>query len=136
MNIYFAGSIRGGRDDAELYKQMIDFLNEHGTVLTEHLGSTELGDQGEDVSDEDIYDRDIRLIDKADLIVAEVSTPSLGVGYEIGYAESKGKRIVLLHRNTAERTLSAMIGGNEAHPLIRYDGLDDLKPSLIPHFGN
>jgi hypothetical protein len=36
---------------------------------------------------------------EADVIVAEVSTPSLGVGYEIGKAEDMGKRILCLYKN-------------------------------------
>ena len=36
--IYFCGSIRGGRDDAALYKRIIDRLKQYGEVLTEHVG--------------------------------------------------------------------------------------------------
>ena len=39
---YFAGSIRGGRVDAELYQRMIARLKERGTVLTEHVGRPDL----------------------------------------------------------------------------------------------
>ena len=42
MKIYFAGSIRGGRGDADLYAQLVTELKNHGTVLTEHVGSEEL----------------------------------------------------------------------------------------------
>ena len=31
MNIYFSGSIRGGRNDANLYKKIIDYLKTFGT---------------------------------------------------------------------------------------------------------
>ena len=47
MKIYFAGSIRGGRDDQELYSAMIEELQTYGEVLTEHIGSSDLGNQGE-----------------------------------------------------------------------------------------
>ena len=42
MKIYFAGSIRGGRGDAEIYAQIIEFLQGYGEVLTEHIGDTSL----------------------------------------------------------------------------------------------
>ena len=42
MKIYFAGSIRGGRDDAEIYYQIIEFLREYGEILTEHVGKKDL----------------------------------------------------------------------------------------------
>ena len=38
MKIYFAGSIRGGRKDAELYRKVIAALKEKHQVLTEHVG--------------------------------------------------------------------------------------------------
>ncbi|MEI7962017.1 MAG: nucleoside 2-deoxyribosyltransferase [archaeon] len=43
-----------------------------------------------------IFDRDVAWIKEADLVVAEVSMPSVGVGYEIGFAESLGKKIICL----------------------------------------
>ena len=89
MKIYFAGSIRAGRGDQELYHQLIQGLQRYGQVLTEHVGDsslTELGDRGS--SDQGIYARDMGWLAEADLMVAEVSTPSLGVGYELGLAES------------------------------------------------
>ncbi|MFT4949444.1 MAG: hypothetical protein ACI9CA_001582, partial [Natronomonas sp.] len=39
MDIFFSASIRGGRDDATLYREIIDMLGEHGDVLTEHVGA-------------------------------------------------------------------------------------------------
>jgi len=81
MKIYFAGSIRAGRDDQELYQRLIQSLQYHGQVLTEHVGDSNLtqwGDEGP--ADQDIYERDMAWLADADVIVAEVSTASLGVG--------------------------------------------------------
>lgn len=36
--IYFAASIRGGRNDVELYRELIHYMQSHGEVLTEHIG--------------------------------------------------------------------------------------------------
>ncbi len=48
MKIYFAGSIRGGRDDSEIYFKIIEMLQATGAdVLTEHIGSSELTSHGE-----------------------------------------------------------------------------------------
>lgn len=35
--IYFAGSIRGGREDAALYQRIIQYINKTEVVLTEHI---------------------------------------------------------------------------------------------------
>ena len=108
MKIYFAGSIRGGREDKNLYSQIIKNLQKYGTVLTEHIGDQNLTDSGEDLSDKFIYERDLYWIKESDIVVAEVTQPSLGVGYEIGKAEEHGKKILCLYRENNKR-ISAMI---------------------------
>lgn len=126
MKIYFAGSIRGGRDDRELYIKLIQQLSKYGQVLTEHIGDdnlTELGEEG--LSDKWIYIRDMSWIKESDIIVAEVSTPSLGVGYEIGKAEDMNKKILCLYRKQKNKRLSAMIRGNSNMKIIEYETLED-----------
>jgi hypothetical protein len=66
----------------------------------------------------------------ADLVLAEVSTPSLGVGFEIGHALAMGKRVICLHRLGGTGRLSAMIAGNPALSLHPYTGLDAAKGVL------
>jgi 2'-deoxynucleoside 5'-phosphate N-hydrolase len=52
LKIYFAGAIRGGRDDAHIYAKMISFLKGFGEVLTEHVGDKSLTEAGNDRSDD------------------------------------------------------------------------------------
>ena len=111
MTIYFAGSIRGGRGDQALYKQIIDLLRGHGTVLTEHFADETLTSAGEDLDDRAIHDRDLEWLRGSDVLVAEVTTPSLGVGYEIGRAVEWGKPVICLYRPSRDRQLSGMIAG-------------------------
>lgn len=121
MNIYFAGSVRAGRDDQDLYRQLIRGLRGHGRVLTEHVGDpklTELGDDGP--SDPGIYLRDMGWLAESKLMVAEVTVPSLGVGYEIGRAESLGIPVLCLYREREGRRLSAMISGNPRVMVANY----------------
>ena len=40
--VYFAGAIRGGRNDADLYKRLIEYINRTDRVLTEHVGDLSL----------------------------------------------------------------------------------------------
>ncbi|CAI8057982.1 2'-deoxynucleoside 5'-phosphate N-hydrolase 1 [Geodia barretti] len=99
LRIYFAGSIRGGRDDVQLYMKIIRLLQGYGTVLTEHVADERLGAYGEkQISDEEIHKRDFEWLSQSDVMVAEVTQPSLGVGYEIGRAVDMNKRILCLHR--------------------------------------
>ena len=114
MKIYFAGSIRGGREDKELYLSIIDELRKYGTVLTEHVSNKNLTDQGEvEFTVEYIFDRDVSWLKECDIVVAEVTIPSLGVGYEIGLAESVNKPIVCFYRQLEGKSLSARISGNK-----------------------
>ena len=111
MTIYFAGSIRGGRGDQAIYEEIIDRLRRYGTVLTEHVGDVNLSLGGENAADCDIHDRDLDWLRSADVLVAEVTTPSLGVGYEIGRAVEWGKRVICLYRPADGKRLSGMIAG-------------------------
>ena len=51
MRIYFAGSIRGGRDDVQLYLKIVKLLQRYGTVLTEHVADPQLESCGNDWAD-------------------------------------------------------------------------------------
>ena len=96
MRIYFAGAIRGGREDWLLYRNIIKLLETYGTVLTEHVGNSDLEITGENLSDKHIHDRDLNWLMSCDCLVAEVTRPSLGGGYEIGKATEWRKRVRVL----------------------------------------
>ena len=128
MKIYFAGSIRGGREDAALYLQIIEYLKTFGEVLTEHIGDQNLSDLGDDgPTDKFIHDRDLAWLQSADILIAEVSTVSMGVGYEIGRAVESGKKVLCLFRNKPGKNLSAMIAGCPELTLVNYDDLEGAK---------
>ena len=126
MKIYFAGAIRGGRDDAALYHAIVEQLRNFGEVLTEHVADTELGVLGQDIGDQNIHDRDLDWLEAADVLVAEVTTPSLGVGYEIGKATEWGKRVLCLYRPSEGRALSAMIAGCPKVIVCEYQSVTEL----------
>ena len=131
MKIYFAGSIRGGREDQKLYFDIIQYLQSFGKVLTEHVGQEYLNEAGEEnINDNDIYDRDIKWLTESNIVIAEVTNPSLGVGYEISKALELNKKIICLYRNNQNKSLSAMINGNKALTIINYEYLEDLKKEI------
>ena len=134
MKIYFAGSIRGGRVDFALYLEIIKQLNTYGQVLTEHIGDYQLSSRGESRSDEEIHDRDLAWLKEADCLVAEVTTPSLGVGYEIARAIGWRKRILCLFRPSDDRVLSGMIAGSREVNVREYQTMADLKTILAEFF--
>lgn len=128
MKIYFAGSIRGGRGDAEIYYALISYLGSFGRVLTEHVGDPGLTAKGDDgPNDRYIYDRDMRWLVSSDIVVAEVSMPSLGVGYEVGWAAAQGKPVLCLYRPSPDRELSAMIAGSDKVAVYAYASVDQAR---------
>lgn len=129
--IYFAGSIRGGRRDAKLYKKIIDELKTYGTVLTEHIGSQGMHSEK---SDHEIHDQDMRWLIESDILIGEVTTPSLGVGYEIGHAVAMEKSVVCLYRDLGEARLSAMIGGSPGISCHKYRDFEDIRRFLMDLF--
>lgn len=132
MKIYFAGSIRGGRQDADRYLQIINYLKTFGEVLTEHVGDPKLTSVGDDgPGDKFIHDRDVEWLKAADAIVAEVSTVSMGVGYEIGRAVEMGKPVLCLFRESADFNLSAMIAGCKDLDLAYYSEFQDVKKTVM-----
>ena len=126
MNIYFCGSIRGGRDLASVYKGLIGMLGTYGRVLTEHLGSDEEIERKDRIlTDHEIHDRDMQWITASDVLVAEVTVPSLGVGYEIGRAIEMGKPVLCLFQEGSKHVLSAMIAGSDRVKTGYYGNLEE-----------
>ena len=120
MEIYFAGSIRGAEADKSIFKRFIAHLTKHGKVLTEHSFDFDYKQEIKQ-DDQKIFELDTGWLKDADALVAEVSSPSLGVGYEIGLFEAMGKPILCLYRRQEGRRLSAMIGGNRKLRNVEYD---------------
>jgi len=134
MRIYFAGSIRGGRSDWSLYREIIELLAAYGEVLTEHIGGSELSITGEDLLDKEIHARDLDWLKSCDCLVAEVTRPSLGVGYEIGKATEWKKEVLCLYRRSVTPHLSAMIAGCDHVALQSYEDIEELKPFFARYF--
>lgn len=116
--VYFAGSIRGGRADAELYKRVIEYIKRGNIVLTEHIGDLSLS-KVED-SDVAIYEQDTAWLKESDIVIAECTTTSLGVGYELGFAEAHGIPVHIFYDESRTR-LSAMLAGNRNFHIHPYN---------------
>lgn len=131
MKIYFAGAIRGGREKVEDYAKIVAKLQEYGEVLTVHVASDKILNEGEkNLSAKEIYDRDIAWLEQSDVVVAEVTVPSLGVGYELAYAEKIGKRVICFFDEASGKKLSAMIGGDNYFKVFNYKSISEILNTL------
>ena len=133
--VYFAGSIRGGRSDEGLYRRIISHIQQTDKVLTEHVGDLKLSQlekpfidnpkANDRKTDAMIYEQDTQWLRQCDLVIAECSCPSLGVGYELAYAEHLGKPCHLLYCKS-RGSLSAMLAGNYYFHLHPYEREEDV----------
>ena len=127
--IYFAGSIRGGRVDADLYRRIIEHMQKTCVVLTEHVGSPHLNLMEQGKRDQDIYDQDTAWLRESDILIGECTCPSLGVGYELAYAESKGIPCHIFYDRTKTQ-LSAMLRGNSYFVIHPYEKENEIYTIL------
>lgn len=126
MNIYFACSITGGREFEQVYRKIVAALiNEGHDIPTSHLAQSESMDKERALEPHDVYERDINWIRACDALVAEVSIPSHGVGYEIGFAINIGKPVLCVAQQ--ERRVSKMITGN---PSLKFQAYSDVNDAI------
>ena len=99
MDLYFSCSLTGGRQDQPAYAALVEHLQALGhRVLTAHLAAPEVLADDAAHSPTAVYDRDTAWLRQCEAVIAEVSTPSHGVGYEIAYALERGKPVLCLAR--------------------------------------
>jgi hypothetical protein len=108
-------------------------LARYGTILTEHVGDPNLDVRGEELSDQQIYDRDLEWLKSCDYLVAEVTKPSLGVGFEISKATEWGIQVLCLYRPSESRSLSAMIAGCDKVTVETYRNIDEVDAIFARH---
>ncbi|CAJ0950399.1 unnamed protein product, partial [Mesorhabditis belari] len=144
--IYFCGSIRAGRQDAEFYRRIIAMLSKHGQVLTEHIGLDDLmtphlakfpAGVDSDEKDKVIHDVDMEWLHQAHVVIAECTQPSVGVGFELGVAWKLGLPTLALYRpqktSNGVTGISAMINGckSDSWRVFNYSHFDELEPKIL-----
>lgn len=130
MKIYFSGAISAGRDNLPIYQHIVQRLQTQGhNVLSAHVADPEVLDREKDVPPRSVFDRDVAWVEECDVMIAEVSTPSTGVGYEYGYAIQIGKPVLCVYRSGLRMT--KMILGNPASNLEVATYLTELELDQI-----
>jgi nucleoside 2-deoxyribosyltransferase len=95
MKIYFSGSMTFNHDKAKFYKMLIDLLNNYGKVLNEFVGDEKVINYDPKF----IFERDTNNMANSDILIADISYPSLGVGFELGYYLQFNKPLLVLYDN-------------------------------------
>jgi len=111
MKIFFAGSIRGGRQLIPTYQYIIRFLKSRNfVVISEHVAAEGLEKVEARMTEQEIYEKDANWIEECDRVVAEITVPSIGVGYEICHAVKHNKPVLCAYQEGTKA--SAMVLGN------------------------
>ena len=130
MLIYVCGSIYGGTQKIDTYKSMISELEKNGVVLNKQIADLNTIANEFFRNDEDIYNDLEEKLKKADIVFAEVSVPSLGVGYELGFADRLGKRIIAIYDENYTNKVSTMIRVNKGLRLIPYKNIEEILKNM------
>jgi len=129
--VYFSCSISGGRDHAHVYQDIVDHIKAADAhILSELFADTSIVPHRgptPHLTPQETWQRDIDWVREADYIIAEVTQPSFGVGYEIGKAEEWGKPILLLFYADSGRRLSPMLKGSPNVTLFEYKDISHTK---------
>lgn len=135
MNIYFGVAISGGRQKQATCKELVKHCKERGKVLNQDVFKKNASENEEF----DTYSYNMDLIDKADVFVAEVSVPSIGVGMEIEHAINLYSEIPILciYDETLKAQhgwgLSRMIMKHPKIELVGYTTIENAK-TIITEF--
>ena len=130
MKIYVSGSIYGGTKKIETYKMLIEELEKYGEVLDKQIADPNTIANEVYQKDEDIFnDLEEKLI-ISDVLVAEVSIPSLGVGFELGFADKLNKKIIAIYDKNYTPKVTTMIRGNKRITLIPYQRIEEITNNL------
>ena len=117
LRVYLACTVRGDRAGLDAARAVRGWLEERGhDVLTTHLLADDVDRAESRLTERQVFERDLAWLDAADVLIAEASGSSYGVGFEVGYvlgrASASGQRVILLHRADRAALVSRLITGN------------------------
>ncbi len=130
MKIYFSGSIYGGRQKLETYQTLIKALKQYGEILNEEIADSQVIEKEKQTTDEHIFESLEKRLQEADIIFAELTIPSIGVGYELGYADSHNKKIIGIYDTTIVPKITTMVRGNKRIKTIPYTDINEIISQL------
>jgi len=141
VTIYLACTVRGDRGGVAAGRAVSERLHELGhQVLTTHLLADDVNEAESKLTEEDVYRRDLDWLSQCDVLVAEASGSTYGVGFEVGYVLGRspvtGQQVVLLYDRTRRHAISRLIVGNcdSACTTFGYGSLDELIAFIEERF--
>jgi nucleoside 2-deoxyribosyltransferase len=111
---YFVGSIKGKEEYSKNYRQIVNTLEDMGIEVFTIVDvlNTELLKDYTDKDHKKHLKRALKKIKDADVFIAEVSSSSTTIGYEIGYAVASKKPTLLLRDDSTQESLGPPMRSN------------------------
>jgi len=128
--VFFSCSMRGGysRVAQEELRKIPDIIEALGLVLiSRHQTSENFMENESKLTEQEIHDRDYRWLKEVDLVIAEITNPSLGVGAEIADAVNLGIPVLCVYKKEYEHQISAYVRGKAGVVCRAYSDYDELK---------
>lgn len=141
MRIYLACTVRGDRGGVVAGRAMSERLRHHGhEVLTAHLLDDNVETAESQLTEDAVFRRDLDWLSSCDVLVAEASGSSFGVGFEVGYVLARADRtkqqVLLLYDRARAKSISRLVVGN-VHPACAthgYSSVDELLALIDQRF--
>ena len=126
--------IQGVRENEKVYKTIMNILSNlnYNVVNKKEISEVPSKSDFSSLNAFDIYRHDIELLKKSEVFIAEISNPSLGVGYEICEAEKRKLPIVYIYNSNYKSNVSLMILGSpyKYRKSLEYNNIEELKKNL------
>ncbi len=142
MRVYLACTVRGERGGVAAGRAICQQLQRHGhEVLTTHLLAEDVDRAEAELTEQQVYRRDLDWLSRCDVLVAEASGSSYGVGFEVGFligrARETKQRVLLVYDAARRHAVSRLIVGNcdDACTTFAYSSIDELVAFIDRQFG-
>lgn len=133
MKVYLALPSRYPKAHESYLQKIIDFLKGNKDIkLTADFNWI---NSNKDNNDKDYFEEDAQAIEDSEFVIAEISYPSSGVGFQIAYALTKKKKVLCLYRGNLNKTVSKFIKSlPEDHTKIVKYNSENLNQVLEDYF--
>jgi len=110
-------------NDIQTYKKLVEMCGKYNCEISSPLETMKF--KG---TDSERYIRAMELVQNAKLVIAEMSTPSVGQGMELQKAIDLDVPIIIIVKKG--KTVSKMILGSKVNKVIFYNDTKDLEEKL------
>lgn len=144
MKVFFTGSTSKLKEDTSKYLYIINYLETLGHVNTNYIHYPENSDKRRSIEDEiikkqvGVYDYSISLINSSDIVIADITTQSIKVGYQIDYALNKKIPTLVIYKKSKDFVLPIVLQHSH-YGLLKtqeYKELEDLKIIIKNYLNN